>query len=91
MIEFEIVDAPQFGRRSKNVEQHMELMSALLKVPPGKSIRLPFNDSKSQKSYRNSLFTYLKKQKLNKTYFIGKPTTADNGKFYVYIGRKSGE
>ncbi len=92
MTTFEIVDAPP-ARLSKSRYNaiHLELMQVMLKVPPGKSVRRAHNTPSEAKSYMNSLHGFIKRQKLGESYFVKAPKQAEEGKFYVYIGRREGE
>lgn len=88
--EFEVVDfAPVRTRQGIYQTLHPELMSFMLKVPEGKSVRKGFSAPEKAKGYYTSLRTFIKKQKLHESYFVSLvEKVADDGKFYVYIGRR---
>lgn len=90
MTDFEVVDyVPARTKNSKYGKLHIEMMQTLLKVPPGKSIRRGHSSVDEAHSYATSVKIYIKKQKLASSYFVSRPTQAEqDGRFYVYIGRR---
>lgn len=87
---FEVVDfMPRQKSKSRLEPLHLELLQLLLKIPEGKSVRKPFHDPAPAKTYYASIKQYLKNQKLSDSYFVSYRQMSDqDGKFYVYIGKK---
>ena len=87
---FEIVEAiPSRMTKSKYAVQHAELIQFMLTVPSGKSVRKGFPNPLMARSYYQSISGYIKKAKLKESYFVSFPKTPpQDGKFYVYIGRR---
>lgn len=90
MSEFEVVELPvRRASSSKYKKIHFELMQLILKVPAGKSLRRGIGNFGEARSYYQSLLSFIKKQKLKESIFVSFPKNAeDDGKFYVYIGRR---
>ena len=87
---FEVVDTPIMMRnyKSKWTADTVELMAMMLKISNGKSIRRGFNSLREARGFTASLHNFIKTRKLKDVYFVSCRTTAQDGLFYIYIGKK---